>query len=108
VSAVIAREFIEDMPLNGRSFNTLVELSPGTVQVATNESSRGMYSINGARSDSNSYMVDGVSANLGVSSSKGIGQGGGGSSVGTSALGGTNNLVSVDALQEFRITTSTY
>ena len=108
VSTVIAREFIENMPLNGRSFNSLVELSPGTVMVATNESSRGMYAINGQRSDANSYMVDGVSANMGVSSSKGIGQGGGGSSVGADAVGGTNNLVSMDALQEFRILTSTY
>src|SRR5579871_1149539 len=60
VSTVIAREFIESMPLNGRSFNTLVELSPGTVMVATNESSRGMYAINGQRSDANTYTVDGV------------------------------------------------
>ena len=107
VSTVIAHEFVDNMPLNGRSFNTLVELTPGAVIVATNEQSRGMYAINGARSDANSYMVDGVSANMGVSSSKGTGQGGGGSSVASSALGGTNNLVSIDALQEFRIMTST-
>lgn len=108
VSTVIGHQFVENMPLNGRSFNSLVEFSPGTVMVATNEQSRGMYSINGQRSDANSYMIDGVSANMGVSSSKGTGQGGGGASVAASALGGTNNLVSVDALQEFRIMTSTY
>ncbi len=108
VSTVISHDFVDNMPLNGRSFNSLVELSPGTVMVATTEQSRGMYAINGQRSDSNSYMIDGVGANVGVSSSKGIGSGGAGSSVGASAVGSTSNLVSLDALQEFRIMTSTY
>ncbi|MGD0774311.1 MAG: carboxypeptidase-like regulatory domain-containing protein [Candidatus Solibacter sp.] len=56
VSTVIAREFSENMPLNGRSFNTLVELTPGTVTVAINELSRGKYAINGQRSDANYYQ----------------------------------------------------
>jgi hypothetical protein len=56
-------------------------------------------------------MVDGVSANIGVSGSDSgtnPGNGFGGTLGSFSALGGTNSLVSVDALQEFRIQTSTY
>ena len=65
----------------------------------------GQFSVNGQRADANYWMVDGVSANLGA----GVSYVGVAGSVGaTSALGGTNSLVSVDALQEFRILTSTY
>ena len=51
-----------------------------------------------------------MSANIGIG---GAGAGGGGNGLGGtlpsfSVLGGTNSLVSVDALQEFRIQTSTY
>src|SRR5258706_358282 len=55
-------------------------------------------------------MVDGVGANIGIGVSPtgypGNGLGGGLGSF--SAMGGTNSLVSVDALQEFRILTSSY
>src|SRR5712664_1639404 len=53
-------------------------------------------------------MVDGVSANIGVSATNNPGNGLGGSLGSFSVLGGTNSLVSVDAMQEFRILTSTY
>jgi hypothetical protein len=108
VSTVITRDFVENLPLNGRSFNSLVELTPGAVTMAVNENSRGQYAINGQRTDANYYTVDGVGANLGGGASQAPGQGASGSTVGASAFGGTNNLVSLDALQEFRILTSTY
>src|SRR5437762_11948582 len=54
-------------------------------------------------------MVDGVSANIGVGSSYFTqGNGVAGALPSFSILGGTNSLVSVDALQEFRVQTSTY
>src|SRR5260370_2793017 len=53
-------------------------------------------------------MVDGVGANIGSSSGPNPGNGMGGTVGSFSAVGGTNSLVSVDALQEFRIQTSTY
>ena len=108
VSTVIGREFVSNLPLNGRSFNSLVELTPGAVTMPVNENSRGQYAINGQRADANYYSVDGVSANLGSGASQAPGQGGSGSTVGSAAFGGTNNMVSIDALQEFRILTSTY
>src|SRR5258708_14115286 len=53
-------------------------------------------------------MVDGVSANIGTGAFFTRGNGVAGALGSFSALGGTNSLVSVDAMQEFRIETSTY
>jgi hypothetical protein len=52
--------------------------------------------------------VDGVSANVAVQPGTALGLQGAGAAPGLSAQGGTNSLVSVDALQEFKIQTSTY
>jgi hypothetical protein len=110
VSTVVDRNFAENLPLNGRSFQTLIQLTPGVVLTTSSSSSDGQFSVNGQRADSNYWMVDGVSANIGVSSSPGAGAADtlSGSLGGFSAQGGTNSLVSVDAIQEFRIQTSTF
>jgi len=52
-------------------------------------------------------MLDGVSAKTGVSTTL-PGNGLGGALGVFSVLGGTNSLVAVDAMQEFRVQTSTY
>lgn len=112
VSTVVDRQFAENLPLNGRSFQTLIELTPGVVLTAPTGSDNGQFSVNGQRAASNYWMVDGVSANIGVGIIVGGGAAPGNGFAGAigsySALGGTNSLVSVDALQEFRIQTSTY
>jgi hypothetical protein len=111
VSTVIDRNFAENLPLNGRSFQTLIYLTPGVVPVSAggggSGNDSGQFSVNGQRAASNYWMVDGVSANVGSNTSFGGNQMAG--AVGTtSVLGGTNSLVSVDAMQEFRIQTSTF
>lgn len=110
VSTVVDRQFAENLPLNGRSFQTLINLAPGVVLTPSNYGDNGQFSVNGQRAASNYWMVDGVSANIGVGvSSTGYpGNGLGGGLGSFSAMGGTNSLVSVDALQEFRIQTSSY
>src|ERR1700733_3931914 len=65
VSMTVTREFVEDMPLNGRSFQDLIQLAPGAVAGNTSAGGAGYYSIDGQRTDSNIFTVDGVSANLG-------------------------------------------
>ena len=53
------------MPLNGRSFQSLIALTPGrSVHIA--KSWEGQFSVNGQRSNANYFMVDGVSANFAV------------------------------------------
>jgi len=109
VSTLVDRQFVENLPLNGRSFNTLIELTPGVVLTKGNSSEQGQFSVNGQRANANYFMVDGVGANVGVSvSSFSLSQTAGGTVPAYGPLGGTNNLVSIDALQEFRIQTSTY
>jgi hypothetical protein len=108
VSTIVDRQFAENLPLNGRSFQSLIQLTPGVVLTANNGFDTGQFSVNGQRANANYWMVDGVSANIGVSASFSPGSGLAGTLGSTSVLGGTNSLVSVDALQEFRIQTSTY
>jgi len=109
VSTVIDRKFVESLPLNGRSFNTLLQLTPGvTIAPTSGAAATGQFSIAGQRTDANNFIVDGVSANFGVTGGLLPGQSGTGTSQAFSALGGTSSLVSVEALQEFRIETSSF
>jgi hypothetical protein len=110
VSTVIDRNFVESLPLNGRSFNTLLQLTPGVVITGTggNVTSPGQFSMGGQRTDANNFSVDGVSANFGVIVAQSLGASGTGTAQAFSALGGTSSLVSVEALQEFRVETSSF
>lgn len=108
VSTVVDRQFADNLPLNGRSFQTLIQLTPGVVVTTSTNYDGGQFSVNGQRPSANYWMLDGVSANIGASTSFPPGNGMAGALGSFSALGGTNSLVSVDALQEFRIQTSTF
>jgi len=108
VSTIVDRTFVEDIPLNGRSFQTLILLTPGAVVTATAFDDQGQFSVNGQRADANYFTVDGVSANFGVTGYLPLVQSAGGALPALSALGGTNSLVSVDAMQEFRVQTSSF
>jgi len=119
VSTVVDQTFVKNMPLNGRSFQDLILLTPGVVtqtpQVSGSAAFSGVgqtgeFSVNGQRAESNYYTVDGVSANVGASVGGNMTQtaGASGSLPGATALGTTQALISVDALQEFRVQSSTY
>src|SRR6266496_2515128 len=109
VATTIDRQFVGNLPLNGRSFQSLILLSPG-VTVTTVNQDYGQFSVNGQRASTNYFTVDGVSANIGISPILGSGTNMAlaGADPGLTASGGTNSLVSVDALEEFKIQTSTY
>lgn len=113
VSTIIDRQFVANIPLNGRSFQDLISITPGVVtespqNAGTVPGSNGDFSINGQRTESNYYMVDGVSANVGAGPSSIPGYGAAGVMAATSALGTTQSLLSVDDLQEFRVESSSY
>ena len=65
VSTVIDPRLVDNIPLNGRSFQTLIMLTPGVVVTPTTYDDQGQFSVNRQRADANYFMVDGVSANLG-------------------------------------------
>ena len=118
VSTVVDQAYVKNMPLNGRSFQDLILLTPGTVTQTPQASLSGFaglgqtgeFSINGQRPESNYYTVDGVSANVAVAAGVQMAGGAGpsGSIPAATALGTTQALVSVDDLQEFRVQSSTY
>src|SRR5262249_39045228 len=53
VGTVIDRKFVESIPLNGRSFQSLLLLTPGAVVLPTNYPQQGQFSVNGQRGDTN-------------------------------------------------------
>ena len=108
VSTVIDNTFVENIPLNGRSFQTLIMLTPGVVLTQTSASDQGQFSVNGERADGNYFSIDGVSANIGIGGYRPLSQFASGALPALSAQGGTNSLVSVDAMQEFRIQASSF
>jgi len=82
-------------------FQTLIMLTPGVVVTATRFDDQGQFSVNGQRADANYFTVDGVSANFGVTGLLQMVQTASGALPALSVSGGTNSLVSVDAMQEF-------
>jgi hypothetical protein len=108
VATAVDRAFIENQPLNGRSFQTLINLSPGVVLAPAGLVDAGQFSVNGQRTGTNYFTVDGVGANFGLPFATTPYEGAGGGVPSFSAQGSTSDLASVDAVQEFTIQTSTY
>jgi hypothetical protein len=116
VSTTVDQKFVQNMPLNGRTLQSLISLTPGVVLGGGD----GQLSINGQRGNSNYLTIDGVSANIGVSRGQGTSQtislslgvtaqadqNASGSTPGFNALGTTNSLFSIEELQEFKVQTS--
>jgi hypothetical protein len=98
VSQLIDNRRIIEMPLNGRTFTSLLLLTPGAHVGSSSNLGNGVsysmrgstnYSVNGANAQDNSYMIDGmVNRNLWL-----------------------NTLImvpTIDSIQEFRVMTSNY
>ena len=66
VSTVVDQNYVKNLPLNGRSFQDLILLTPGSVTQSPQNSlnsllgQTGEFSVNGQRPESNYYTVDGV------------------------------------------------
>ena len=86
----------------------MIMLTPGVVVTTASFADQGQFSVNGQRADANYFTVDGVSANFGVTGYFPLVQTAGGELPALSVSGGTNSLVSVDAMQEFRVQTSSF
>ena len=103
VSNLVERQLTANMPLNGRSFRNLITLATG-VTLSNAQNSNGQFVVNGLRGSANSFNIDGINA---VGTITGY-QSAGGNNAGYNAAGGTNGMVTVDALEEFRVVTSSF
>jgi hypothetical protein len=89
---VIERKQVSELPLNERNFLTFALLVPGgqlPVQGSQNSTQGGAISVNGAREQSNDFLLDGVDNN-------------------DLYLNQYSVLPSVDAIQEFKVQSSDY
>ena len=108
VATTVDRQFVANIPLNGRSFQSLVNLSPGVTLTRSDFNEPGQFSVNGQRPSANYFTVDGVGANTGINAVANLSQTAGGTTPAFNAAGGTSSIVSIDAMQEFKIQTSTF
>ena len=66
VATTLNRQMVENLPSNGRSLQSLISLAPGVIVTKPTFAEQGQFSVNGQRANANYFMVDGVSANIGV------------------------------------------
>ncbi len=95
---------VKELPLNGRSFDQLVELNPASVSyttqrsggVGTSNSSVGnMYSVSGRRPQDNLFLLNGIEYT-------------GASLINVTPGGTSGQLLGVDAVREFNVVSDTY
>ena len=96
---VVTAETVEELPLNGRRYTDLAELTSGVAKVIegpvnggstpTNGNAGGSFAVNGTRGDQNNFTLDGVDNN-------------------SNDNGDVAVLSSVDSIAEFKIETSNY
>jgi len=84
----------------------LLELSPGTNVTPATRGESGQFSANGQRPNANYFIVDGASANTGVTAGGLPAQATGGVLPAMSAFGSLDSLLPVEAIDELRVQTA--
>src|SRR5271165_6195764 len=104
VSGLVDERQVKELPLNGRSYDGLLTLNPGTVNytsqraggVGTSNSSVGnMFSVNGRRPQDNLFLLNGIEYT-------------GASLINVTPGGTSGQLLGVDAVREFNVVSDTY
>jgi len=98
---------IARMPLNGGGLLDLVGMIPGVSVVPATRGEAGQISATGQRPNANYFMIDGVSANTGVTAGGLPAQSSGGTLPATSAFGSLDPLISLGAIADVQAQTST-
>jgi hypothetical protein len=102
------RSYIQNLPVNGRSVESLLLLAPGISTPAGGRGDGG-YNANGLLSNMNYYMLDGVSVNQPTSGggfAGGFGGGGGFQGAPIAGAGSSTQMIPIDAMQEMKVQTS--
>ena len=105
--ASVDRDQIDRLPVDGGGLLTLLELAPGTNVTPATRGEAGQFTATGQRPNTNYFTIDGISANTGVAAGGIPAQSTGGALPALSAFGSMDSLISLDAVQDLRVTTST-
>ena len=102
ISGLVGERQVKDLPLNGRSFDNLITLNPGTANTTSNRSVTSTgggqgnnFSVSGNREDYNIFLLNGIEY-TGVSTADVI------------PGGVSGQLLGVDAVREFNVLENTY
>jgi hypothetical protein len=98
---------IAHFPLNGGGLLNLLQMVPGVSIVPATRGEPGQFTTTGQRPNTNSFTVDGVSANTGVAAGGVPAQASGGTLPATSAFGSLDSVISLGAVEEVQAQTST-
>lgn len=106
------QRYIQNLPVNGRSPEALLLMTPG-VSTAAGGKGDGGINANGLRSNTNYYTLDGVSMNRSLGGGGGGpgpgGPGGGGPPGGAPpGAGSATEMLSIDGMQEIKVQTSSF
>jgi Carboxypeptidase regulatory-like domain len=104
VQGLVDERQVKELPLNGRSFDQLIQLNPASVSyttqrsggVGTSNSSVGnMFSVSGRRPQDNLFLLNGIEYT-------------GASLINVTPGGTSGQLLGVDAVREFNVVSDTY
>ena len=101
VSGMVGERELKDLPLNGRSFDNLITLNPGTINFSamksteTSTSNGNTFSVAGRRTAENLFVLNGIEYT-------------GSSQLAITPGGVSGELLGIDAVREFNVLTDTY
>src|ERR1035437_9026244 len=101
VSGMVGESEIKDLPLNGRGFDNLIALNPGTINYSamkspnTSTSNGNTFSVAGRRTGENLFLLNGVEYM-------------GASQLAVTPGGVSGYLLGIDAVREFNVLTDTH
>ena len=100
VSGLVGEQEVKDLPLNGRSFDDLITLNPGTINyvlksAGTSTSNGNTFSVEGRRPLENLFLLNGIEYT-------------GSSQLANTPGGVSGELLGIDAVREFNVLTDTY
>ena len=100
-SGLVGERQVKDLPLNGRSFDNLITLNPGTTSSTTMRAATGArgpgnrFNISGRRGTENIFLLNGIEST-------------GSALVGSTPGGSSGQMLGIDAVREFNVQAHTY
>lgn len=107
VGTLVSGEFASRLPVNGHSLLEVLQFTAGVIPTPATRGDAGQFTVDGQRPNTHYFMVDGVSANSGVSGGGLPAQSNGGTLPAMTAFGTLDSVASLESVQEVRVQTST-